>query len=131
MDGKPPQPFVAKRFFNIGGEGVVSCTDNAHFLGLEAQRLELGNIYLSEFYKHARTQDAQVSTGTVMTYRYLNFASSILSFQISASVLTSSPKKIRNQVQMVPLRPRHLGFHPESGSLIGHSQIGMLVLFSF
>ncbi|KAI1781872.1 kinase-like domain-containing protein [Ganoderma leucocontextum] len=62
-DGKPPQPFVAKRFFNIGGEGGdVSCTDNAHFLTLEAQRLELGNMYLSEFYKHARTQGADVST---------------------------------------------------------------------
>lgn len=62
-DGKPPQPFVAKRFFDIGGEGIIACTDNAHSLGLEAQRLELGNIYLSEFYKYARTQNAQVSTG--------------------------------------------------------------------
>ncbi|PIL27237.1 hypothetical protein GSI_10381 [Ganoderma sinense ZZ0214-1] len=62
-NGKPSQSFVAKWFFDIGAQdGMVTCTQNAHFLTLEAQRLELGHVYLIEFYKHARNQGADVST---------------------------------------------------------------------
>ena len=42
---------------------MLSCTDNARYLQLDAERLELGNAYLKLFYERAADLDADVATG--------------------------------------------------------------------
>ncbi|TFK91926.1 hypothetical protein K466DRAFT_595713 [Polyporus arcularius HHB13444] len=63
-DGKPPHPYVAKRFFNIGnGINKVSCEENGHYLRLEAERLERGQFYLGKFLEVAKEAGVSVSSG--------------------------------------------------------------------
>ncbi|RDX51614.1 hypothetical protein OH76DRAFT_1481508 [Lentinus brumalis] len=63
-DGKPPHPYVAKRFFNVGnGANKVSCAENAHYLTLDAERLERGQFYLCKFKEFAKEVGVSIPTG--------------------------------------------------------------------
>ncbi|KAI0716048.1 kinase-like domain-containing protein [Cerioporus squamosus] len=63
-DGGKPHPYVAKRFFNVGnGVDKVSCAENAHYLTLDAERLERGQFYLCKFKELAKEAGVSIPTG--------------------------------------------------------------------
>ena len=64
----PTSSYVAKRFYEIGkGPSIVSCTENANYLALEAERLAVGQTYLDAFYKLANDREAEVARGKLST----------------------------------------------------------------
>jgi hypothetical protein len=55
---------VAKRFFEIGSESLVTAAENEEFLSCELTRLKNADWFLVKFKKIAKENNVEIATGT-------------------------------------------------------------------
>jgi hypothetical protein len=56
---------VAKRFFEIGNEDVVSAAENEKYLMSELDRLKMTAWFLRNFKLHAKRNNVEIATGAI------------------------------------------------------------------
>ncbi|KAL1942642.1 hypothetical protein VTO73DRAFT_4882 [Trametes versicolor] len=89
------KPFVAKRFFQVGkGPNIVTCTDNASLLELEAQRLYFGQYFLDAFLDRAEVTGTEIAENFDFSTCFL--AKEFLEIDNTSSVKPSPASGVRD-----------------------------------